>query len=481
MIPDTAENSSKGLVLGDAYYWAPTDWMDTTIGANYYSKRGWEQNGDLRMRPWEDAKLDATYFGVEDRGLPQPTGPPINQGGHEGKMLFTALLPHGWRAVADLDNLTSLTFRLAWSETFVQAVNSEVRNNAFLTNNFSGFSLNFAASSYQNYLTATPQTSITLRSAPEARFSSVDQAPFQRLPFYFSFEGFTGAVSRSEDVTPFATPAFVERSEFAPTVAVPLHWGPYLSVTPSFTFRSTYYGGQMQDGAYVGQGFFRETQEFSVDLRPPTLERIWVRSNAKWKHVVEPDIVYTYVNGVNDFGRFVRFDEDDTLTDTNQVEYGVTQRLYRRNADGDAQEIASWRIAQEYYFDPTFGGALVNGQRNVFQATDSFTAFAFADTPRNTSPILSDLRIDPGKHYDAELIINYDAQRRQMKAIGTLVKLKPYKDSFLVLENLSTQESADRSRAPSAEFRAEIESSTRAYRLRGLDAPRMERHFWREL
>ena len=51
-------------------------------------------------------------------------------------MLFTALLPHGWRAVADLDQLTSLTFRLAWSETFAQAVNSEVRNTAFLTNNF---------------------------------------------------------------------------------------------------------------------------------------------------------------------------------------------------------------------------------------------------------------------------------------------------------------------------------------------------------
>ena len=252
--------------------------MDTTIGADYYSKRGWRQNGELRMRPWENARLEASYFGVIDRGLAQPSGPPINQGGHEGKLLFTALLPHGWRAVADLDQLTSLTFRLAWSETFAQAVNSEVRNTAFLTNNFRGFSLNFAASSYQNYLSATPQTSITLRSAPEARFSSVDQAPFRHLPFYFSFEGFTGAVSRSENITPFKTPAFVERSEFAPSVTVPFHWGPWLSVTPSFTFRSTYYGGQLQGGTFVNRGFFRETKEVSVDLRPPSLERVWQTS-----------------------------------------------------------------------------------------------------------------------------------------------------------------------------------------------------------
>ena len=68
--------------------------------------------------------------------------------------------------------------------------------------------------------------------------------------------------------------------------------------------------------------------------------------------MIEPDLVYNYVDGVNDFGRFVRFDEDETLTDTNQIEYGITQRLYRRTESGDAEEVASWHIAQQYYFDP---------------------------------------------------------------------------------------------------------------------------------
>src|SRR5271168_4778415 len=143
LIPDIGDSSSKGFIFGDAFYWAPTDWADLTIGANYYSRRGWSQRADLRMRPWENARLDITYNGVVDRGLETPTGD-INQGGHEAKLLFTALLPDGWRAVADLDNLSSLTYRIAWSETYVQAVNSEVRNSAFLTKNFRGFSLNFA-------------------------------------------------------------------------------------------------------------------------------------------------------------------------------------------------------------------------------------------------------------------------------------------------------------------------------------------------
>ena len=152
VIPEPGESSTKGYVFGDSFYWAPTTWMDATIGASYYSRRGWSQKGELRMRPWENARLEASYFGVIDRGLPQPSGPSLKQGGHEDRLLFTALLPDGWRAVADLDQLTSLTFRLAFSETFVQAVNSEVRNSAFLTNNFRGYSLNVAALELRKFL-----------------------------------------------------------------------------------------------------------------------------------------------------------------------------------------------------------------------------------------------------------------------------------------------------------------------------------------
>jgi LPS-assembly protein len=439
LIPDIGDSTSKGFIFGDAVYWAPNDWSDLSLGANYYSRRGWAQRGALRMRPWENAKLDVTYTEVEDRGLRESNGTLVNQGGHEARLLFTALLADGWRAVADLDDLSSLTYRLAFSETYVQAVNSEVRNQAFLTNNFRGFSLNFAALSYQNYVSASPDTYVSLRAAPEVRFSSVDQAPWQHLPFYFSFDVFSDAVHRSDTVTGFHTPNFVERSEIAPTVTMPFHWGPWIGVTPTFTLRSTYYGGQIQNGSFVNVGLWRQTEELSVDIRPPTIERVWGNSDSgtKWKHVIEPDLQYSFVNGVNNFSRFVLFDEDETLTDTNQIEYGITQRLYRKKKDGSAEELISWRLAQIYFFDPSFGGALIAGQRNVFQATDELTPFAFADEPRHFSPIISDLRIEPGKHWDTQFIVNFDPQRAQLTAIGTLLKLKPYKEAFLTLADFS--------------------------------------------
>ena len=71
------------------------------------------------------------------------------------------------------------------------------------------------------------------------------------------------------------TGAAVERSEFAPRVVVPLHWGPWLGVTTSYTVRTTSYGAQIIGGSVVNDPLRRTTGELSIDLRPPTLERVW--------------------------------------------------------------------------------------------------------------------------------------------------------------------------------------------------------------
>jgi len=437
LIPDFGTSSRKGFVMGDSYYWAPTRWFDATLGGQLLSRRGWSQTGDVRARPWENVRVVYNYFGVVDRGLRGSNGVRVPQGGHRSQVELDARLPNGWRAVADINQLSSLTFRLAFAETFGEAINSEVRSAASVTNNFRGFSLNFAAQNYKNFLSVRPETAVVLRSAPGVRFSSVDQAPWRRWPIYFGFHVFADAVHRSDPN--ISTPTAVQRAEIAPEVTVPLHGGPWVGLTSTFMLRTTHYGSQLLSGSVVGDSVRRTTGELTVDLRPPSFARIWESSAAKWKHSIEPRAVYRFVDGVNRFGRFIRFDESDTLTDTNEVEYSVTQRLYRRTGEGQADELVSWRLTQKYYFDPTFGGALVPGQRNVFQALDSVTPFAFADSPRRFSPLVSDVRITPGGRYDAEFRTDYDTLRGKVTALGTLVKVRPYREFFVTLAHFSLQ------------------------------------------
>src|SRR5882724_3917782 len=441
LVPDIGQSSRKGFILGDAFYLAPTSWMDATLGAQFMSRRGVLERGEFRAKPFENTSITYTYFGVDDRGLLNPDGTRSPQGGEQQRVEIQSLLPGGWRFVTDYNQLSSLTFRLAFADSFGEAVNSEVRSAIFLTNNFRGFSLNLAALNDKSFLSlpvaatlttpAIPATSVALRNSPEARFGSVEQAPWRRVPVYFSFDAFAGAVNRHDET--IETPDFVARYEFAPRVTVPLHFGPWLGVTTSAAYRATRYGDSLNSASLVsGSSITRQTGEFTVDLRPPALERFFDRDSLKkdksrrrYKHTIEPTFTYRYVTGVNNFADFIRFDSNATITDTNEIQYGFTQRLFLKEGDGQPQELLSWRIFQKHYFDPTFGGAIVNGQRNVFQALNSITPFAFAFGPRNWSPIVSDIKITPGGPYDLEQLLQYDPQIQRLVTLGTLLKVKP--------------------------------------------------------
>ena len=440
LVPVVGDSNTKGFIGGDAFYWAPKPWMDAMLGLEYFSLRGWSQHGEFRARPFEDTSIKYTYFGVVDRGIAGPDGTVVKQGGHQQQIEVQSLWNHGWRFVADVNDLTSLTFRLAFADNYGDAINSEIRSSIFLSNNFRGFSFNVASLDDRSFLQLIPPQSVFLRSAPEVDFSSVEQAPLRNLPIYFSFDTFAGAVHREDEY--LVTPNFVARTEFAPMVTLPLHFGDWLGVTTSAMFRTTYYGDSLSAVSTLsGESITRNTGEFAVELRPPTLERFFDRPRARrrYKHTIEPTVTYRYVTGVNNFADFIRFDSNSTLTDTNELEYGFTQHLYVKNGDDQPVDFLSWSIVQKHYFDPTFGGALVTGQRNVFQALDSITPFAFASTPRNWSPIVSDLRLTPGGRYDAEEILEYDPQLSKVTTIGTLLKVKPYSEFYFTIADFRLQ------------------------------------------
>src|SRR5258708_22673692 len=197
-------------------------------------RRGLVERGSLRAKPFENTSLEYSYFGVDDRGLLNPNGTRTPQGGEQQRLEIQSLLPGGWRFVTDYNHLSSLTFRLAFADSFGEAINSEVRSAFFLSNNFRGFSLNFAGLDDKSFLTlpvaatsttpAVPATSVTLRNLPEARFGSVEQAPWRSAPIYFRFDAFASVVFRSDQT--IQTSNFVDRYEFAPRVTVPMHFGP---------------------------------------------------------------------------------------------------------------------------------------------------------------------------------------------------------------------------------------------------------------
>ncbi|MGD1081664.1 MAG: LPS assembly protein LptD [Candidatus Sulfotelmatobacter sp.] len=458
-VPTVGRSSTNGNEIGDSFYWAINRSMDATIGAQYLSKRGWSQRGEFRARPSDTSYMNLDFFGVIDRGISQGTGvPPLREGGQEARLTAEANF-YGFRAVSNIDYLSSFLFRLAFNEVFTQAVNSEVKSQVFLSKAVNGFSFGGMVERYQNFFQTTnpdgtlsyPPTfdSIQILHTPSADASSVDRKLW-RSPFFWSFDASLSGLSRTEPG--FHTAELLGRFDLSPEISLPLQFHGW-SLRPALTLHETYYTERFVNGLAVEDPTNRQALETSVEVRPPVLEKIFDKEffGRKWKHVIEPRVVYRLVTGVNDFANVLHFDERDILSNTHEVGYGFVTRLYSKASSSsqiqecdtpmtglavgsaapeqivpwqhvsnlenqpctpgpEAREVATWEVEQKYFLDPTFGGALVPGQRNVFTTTEALTGIAFATEPRHLSPLVSRLRAATSSHTDTEWDLDYDFQ-----------------------------------------------------------------------
>ena len=463
LIPVVGQSSTRGTIVGDGFFWAINRSNDATIGASLYTARGWAQHGIFRSVGYK-YQFKTEYFGVIDqKGAPQEgPNPGQNQGGEELRANGWIQLPAGFRGVMSVDFLSSYLFRLVFDQGFtVQSISSEVRSYGFLSKNWDGYSLGFQSGLYQSYQSTTPGEVIDIAHIPTLEFSSVER-PFSRSNLVYAYDVATEGLSRNE--IGFATAPVVGRLDAHPYISLPtfLHgW----TFRPEAGVRETYYTQRLQSGGEVAVGtaindpINRNVFAASMEVRPPTVAKIFDRKLFGYvmKHTVEPRVVYRYQTGIDNFSQIIRFDQRDILADTNEVEYGVINRLFAKKTkstaecfrhpkyallshenevaakkttkteddtcddkQGPAREVVTWELAQKYFFDPTFGGALVPGQRNVFDSTVDFTGIAFLTQPRRFSPIISRLRMQDAKS-DVQWALDYDPVLHQLNASTILV------------------------------------------------------------
>ncbi len=453
LIPNFGTSNTKGTVIGDSFYWAINRSMDATLGGEYLSKRGWALQENYRYRPNETSFLNLSYFGVLDRGITttsvdqsgKTVSQTVKQGGEDVKLNAETTFAHDVRGVASIDYLSSFIFRLAFTENFSQAVDSEVKSAAFLTKNLQGFSFNGFLARYQNFQSKNNDDATTILHAPGIELSSVDRKLFG-TPIYWSYDMDVGGLRRSQPG--FVTPGVVGRADVDPDVSLPIFYKGW-TFRPDVQLRNTVYSQQESTAQSVTIAhhdlFNRRTIATSIELRPPVLSKVFDGTIAglKVKHTIEPRVVYRYTNGVENFGSIIRFDFRDILSNTNEVEVGLLQRLFTRReraecnkettrgafagsvqaiaadascAPAGADEFVSWEVKMKYFADPTFGGAVVNGTRNVLTTTASFTGIAFVTDPRRFSPVVSRLRVRTSANSDLEWQLDYDSKKGRINS-----------------------------------------------------------------
>lgn len=417
LTPNIGNSSRRGKMIGIAYYWAINRSYDVTYRIQDFTQRGFAHNIDFRGKPKAGTDFNAIFYGVQDRGLLLEDGRRIKQGGFTLSADGTSVLPGGFTGKFDVNYLSSMVFRLAFSETFTEAISSESHSVGFINKNWSSFSFNAAAQRLENFQSVEPEDSVVIRKLPEFDFASRPRPIVRDLPFWVTFQSNAALVRRTQPL--YQTQQFLERFDFYPRVMTALHWKDF-HLTPSFAIRETHYGERKINTSILSENINRQAQEVELDLALPTLARIF--KSGGWlgdqvKHVIEPRLGFRHVRGVDNFDEYIRFDETELYSNTTEADISITNRLYVKRK-GVVSEFLSWQLWQRRFFDADFGGAVAAGQKNVVRSAVDMTGYSFFDQPRRYSPIVSAMRVAPIPGFGIEWRTDYDPLRRRFVNSG---------------------------------------------------------------
>jgi len=436
LTPNIGHSSTRGFLFGLGYYQTLGRSMDLTYVIQDFTARGYAHHVDFRGKPTQKSDFDLIFFGVQDRGINQ-NGALLKAPGYSitgnGKIEFG----DGWVARGTLDYLSSYLFHQQFTDSYTQAIFSETHSAAYVEKHFGSFTFDIGASRTQNFLDTTAGNSVLIRKSPELEVNdSFQQIADGPIPLWFSLEASYGLFHRvepkpaGETVTDFyETSQFSERADFEPSLTSAIHLGSFTFV-PTITQHETFYGQSLINDTVSGATIMRSAPEARADLILPSIAKVFDRKTIfgdKLKHVIEPRLRYDYITGISNFNNTLLFDPTDLLTNTREAEIGITNRIYSKRGD-TVTEILSWDLAEKYYFDPAFGGALIPGQRNVFASELDLTGYSFLDGVRRESPIDSTLRISPLTGLKFTWQGDYDPTTRRVvnSSVSANVRIRRY-------------------------------------------------------
>jgi LPS-assembly protein len=408
---NTGTSTTKGRMFSEGYYQTLGRSADLLVHGDYFSLRGLAMGGVFRARPNADSRLELRLYGINDSR---------DQGGLRIAAEGETLLKDDWRAVVHANIYSNFAFRQAFAEDLESATVPTEKALGFLTRNHKSISFNIA---FGRDVVLFPETPLITKKTPSLEITSLG-TPLGRSPFILDFRAALEGLSRSDSL--INTGSLTQRLDFFPRVTMRLPSFAGFSIMPTVGMRETYYGARIAPDAPSGvlhEGFERRYFDLSVDVKAPVLERDFHSLRfGDFRHSIEPGFTYRRIYGIRNPDEIIRFDHEDAIADTNEIEYGIVNRFTKNGAAEGRREFMSFGIMQKHYFDPTFGGAFMEGRANAFYPLYSLTGFYQTGRLSNVSPTSLIFQLSPqsGIYNDVRADFDVKQQRWRNVSLSTL-------------------------------------------------------------
>jgi LPS-assembly protein len=339
--PRLGVSKADGYRMLVEFFWAIANWMDATVGMEYFSKQGVMPEAEFRYEidPLSGGKLEGAY--IHEQTTQQTLW----------RVLLEQQQEFGWetRGLTQIDLRSKGDIAHRFSSDIRQEAEARTVSYGTLTKLFPNGSLMLAGDSYEGIedVDVTGQ----FRRLPTLQFA---QFPTSVLGVAF-FELNTSYSRLNDTMIDNNTP--VSRLDFFPRLTLPLTLAPWLRFAATGGVRETFYSHQETESA--------STSRLLVDMRahldgPAWWRRYTTGAAQALVHMIETRLDYRYVPAVDqrDIPPFIALDEElhfldpledftliDRITAANYVKASLINRFYTQGL-GDTKPRSVQEVAR---------------------------------------------------------------------------------------------------------------------------------------
>lgn len=415
LFPSFGPNNRKGFWIGSSFFWAMNRSMDSTYWLDHYQLRGWGGGAEYRYAASEESDGNIKAYMANDRllGRQWTINGEIEQD-----------LPSHFRLAGVADYFSSFQYVRDFANSLQRALSQTKTAQVYLTRNWSYYSLNFLNNWSERE--AFNGGSSSFYHVPEVEFQmrSLKLGPTPLFASLLTSFDELGRANQFRNDT--STSSFYQRYDVFPSISFPMTYLAWLTFTPTFAQRYTRWTNSIENDDIVAQPLTRTYKDLTLELRGPNFGKIFDTPGwgyaQKWKHAIEPNITFHYLEDIPERPRIVSLDDVDFILGEREVTYSLTNLLYAKRPVKEEKdyksdeyqfynpkpleeppetpwEFISWRVSQSYRLD-----------------SDSFN---LTEDPgaRRFSPVTSTLRVNPSVDYNIQLTTSYDIKFRQITSI----------------------------------------------------------------
>jgi LPS-assembly protein len=344
LVPSLGYSQRRGAYLGLPLYVPLGRSYDTTVVMDYFSEGYYGLGSEWRWAPVANAKGTLNLYAIWDRQAEELQWK--IKGRHEQDDFY------GFRLLSEVEDLSDIDFFQEFDRTFDANTRRDLYSYLYLTRSWGPYALNLRADHRTTFLRSGE---VKLAQLPEVEVR-VRSTRIGSSSLYWDLISSVNYfdVDRGGDLV-----GDYARADLFPTLSYTLPSPVWLSVTPRAGGRFTYYTAQYSEDRteFVNEPIDRSYVAAGVDIVGPSISKIINRPlgpYSKFKHLVEPRIEYSFLDGTEDTSRIPVFDEVDSTPLTNRARLVLANRMLARSKEGvSARELGSFELFQEYSFsDP---------------------------------------------------------------------------------------------------------------------------------